>query len=210
MTPTRKKTTAKKAAKKAVKKPVAAVKKSPTVTASMNVMEIIALHPITAEIMAGYGLHCFSCSFNTIDSLEAGARSHGLDDADIENMVKDLNDALKDAPPRPATLTVTEPAATSILGIAKAECKEGHGLTVIAEEGGGFCMEFNVRPEPGAKTFTNKEVPEIRIFASMQTLGRIGGATIDFREGRFKLDLPEAAHTCACDGGVCKCSKKKS
>jgi hypothetical protein len=47
----------------------------PVVTAAMNVMEVIALHSGAADILGMYGLHCFHCAFNTLDSIEAGARN---------------------------------------------------------------------------------------------------------------------------------------
>ena len=50
----------------------------PTVTAEMNVMDVIALHPKAGEILGEYGLHCFQCAFNAMDSVGAGAKSHGI------------------------------------------------------------------------------------------------------------------------------------
>ncbi len=172
----------------------------------MNVMDIIALHPQAGEIMAAYGLHCFHCSFNAVDSLEAGARSHGLEDQDIENMVDDVNKALKNAPARPAMLALTAPAAKALLEIMDKEKKTGSALTVIAEEAGGFCMEFSEKPATDDKSFWNPDVPDMKIYANPLTLSHIGGSTIDFREGRFKLDLPTTKTACGC-GGKCECGK---
>ena len=71
-----------------------------------------------------------------------------------------------------------------------------------------FCMELQEKAASDEQTFTHADVADIAIFASPMTLAGIGGATIDFREGRFKLDLPEdaLAKGCACkEGGVCGC-----
>jgi hypothetical protein len=53
--------------------------------------------------------------------------------------------------------------------------------------------------------FFHREVPDLILITNSETLGRIGGSTIDFRDGRFKLDVPSSAQ-CACkDGGACSC-----
>lgn len=166
-------------------------------------MEIIALHPGAAEILSAYGLHCHGCAFNQMDSLEAGARSHGLGDDEIANITSDLNELLKTAPKRPASLTLTTPAAEALLGIAKAEKKRSCLLRVTTDEGGGFCMEFAEKKEKGDKTFGAPGIKDVALIASPEALVRVGGATVDFREGRFKLDLPKQM-SCSC-GGKCSC-----
>lgn len=182
-------------------KPKKAVR--PRIDASMNVMEIIALHPGAAEVLSTYGLHCVGCAFNTLDSLRDGALSHGLSEHDVELMVNDVNDLLSSAAPRPATLVITAPAARALAAVAAGEGKTGYGLRVDTDEQGAFCMEFEKTAKSDDVTFTNREVPELLFFASPKTLWRIGGATIDHRDGRFKLDLPQTA--CACGNGACGC-----
>ncbi len=178
------------------------------INADMTVATILALCPAAADVMASYGLHCFHCALNTSDSLADGAAFHGLDEEDLENMIKDLRDAFARMPKRAAMLTVTRAAAQALIGIATQQGKLGHLLCVIADESGGFCMEFQAHVEPDAKQFSHPDVPALTVTASPLTLKRIGGATIDYREGRFKLDLADAA---ACDcGGSCSCSTSKA
>jgi len=38
-----------------------------------------------------YGLHCVGCPMGRMESLEDGAKSHGMNDKEIEAMVADLN-----------------------------------------------------------------------------------------------------------------------
>ena len=175
----------------------------------MNVMEIIALHPGAADVLGAYGLHCFQCAFNTLDSLEAGAKSHGLTDTDIENMVIDIEDLLRTSPVAPAILTLTTSAANALLEIAKAEGKNSCLLRVGSDDAGGFCMEFAERSLADDREFRNDAVKEVAILATPASLHRIGGATVDFRDRRFKLDLPKpAAASCGCEGKECACNKK--
>lgn len=48
--------------------------------------------PAANEILAlEYGLHCLTCKARDIETLEQGARLHGMNDADIDELVQDLN-----------------------------------------------------------------------------------------------------------------------
>lgn len=174
----------------------------------MNVMEIIALHPGAAEILGAYGLHCFHCALNTLDSLEAGAKTHGLSDVDIENIVSDLEELLRTEPPRPQELTLTESGAKALLEIAKAEGKETCMLRVGSDDAGGFCMEFAEMKTNEDREFANAAVKGVALIASPEALFRVGGATVDYREGRFKLDVPNIAG-CGCERKTCACRKSE-
>lgn len=194
--------------------PVASKKKDGDlmIRKSMRVSEIVALVPESEPLLAEYGLSCFSCSANAYETLEEGCASHGFADEDINDLTADLNILLSQRPERPQTLTLTKDAAAKLKAILTEQGTLAQGLTVGLDENGGFCMESGEMPH-GAKTFENDEVPDMRIHASSLTLKRIGGATIDFREGRFKLDLPEdaAKKSCACkDGGECACGGEGS
>lgn len=185
---------------------------APMIRKSMRVSEIVALVPESEPLLAEYGLSCFSCSANAYETLEEGCASHGFADEDINDLTADLNILLSQRPERPQTLMLTKDAAVQLREILIGQGTLEKGLTVGLDENGGFCMESSDMPHD-AKTFTNREVPDMRIHATTLTLKRIGGATIDFREGRFKLDLPEdaAKKSCACkDGGECACDGKGS
>ncbi len=174
-----------------------------------SIADIVALCPQAEPVLAEYGLHCVGCAGSSYETLEQGCLGHGFGDDEIEALVEDLNDVLKEMPARPETITVTLPAAKAIGGVAKDEGREGEGLVVTVDGSGGFCMEFRRDPEEGERVFFHPEEPSVRLFASALTLRRIGGATIDFRDDRFKLDLPEDAlmpSACGCkDGGECGC-----
>ena len=177
---------------------------------SMRVADVIALCPEARDVLAEYGLHCAGCAYNGLESLEEGCQSHGFDDGEINDLVLELNEMLEAAPQRPQSLILTEPAATAILGIMKEEKRLKEGLAVELDAQGGFCMEFRANPLQGEKVFGHTNVPEVRIFASKLTLQRIGGSTIDFRDGRFKLDVLSTdtdKKGCAC-GGSCSCTSK--
>lgn len=56
-----------------------------------KIMELIEKYPQTIEIMLNYRLHCIGCLASRFESLEDGAKAHGLSDKEIENMVKEMN-----------------------------------------------------------------------------------------------------------------------
>lgn len=193
----------------ALRKAPKKAKALPRIHKEMSVAEIMGLLPEAGPLLGEYGLHCFNCSANTMETLEEGYMSHGFAENELDNLIQDLNTMLRERPERPQTLTLTKDAAEALMGIASAEGKAGEGLQVGTDEAGGFCMEFQKEAEDDSLVFFHREVPDMRLFATPTTLSRIGGSTVDFREGRFKLDLPEAAKVgCGCGGacgGECKC-----
>jgi len=57
----------------------------------MLMIDIIMQYPEVAPILMGYGLHCVGCHFSGADTLEMGAKLHGMDEETIEMMLKDAN-----------------------------------------------------------------------------------------------------------------------
>lgn len=64
-------------------------KKKPQIVASMTLNEVLAIDPNLAEILMGFGLHCFSCPLSQMETLEEAAMVH---DVDLEYMLKKLNE----------------------------------------------------------------------------------------------------------------------
>lgn len=178
---------------------------------TMRVSEIVALLPQSEKLLGEYGMHCVGCQYNGLDTLEEGCHMHGFSDDDVDELLVELNTLAAEVPARPQTLTITKEAAEGLKEVLKAQGHEGKVLEVDIDERGGFCMEVRDETPKDAMTFTHREVPDIRIVAVPLALARIGGATIDFRDGRFKLDLPEDNKMpggCACaNGGTCGCTK---
>ena len=189
--------------------------KTGRISRTMRVAEILAFLPESESLLARYGLSCFHCSANAYEALDEGCRTHGFTDEDIDDLVTDLNELLGSRPQRPQTLTITLPAAQALLDIAKSEGKAGQVLLVGVDDAGGFCMEFQEKATEDSAIFSHPDVPAMQLFATSLTLQRIGGSTIDFRDGRFKLDLPAskaglphdlATNGCGCGKASCACA----
>ena len=65
--------------------------KNNKITRNMKINEIIQKHPEVIPILAGYGLQCVGCHYSSLDTLESGAKTHGMPEELIDMIVKDAN-----------------------------------------------------------------------------------------------------------------------
>jgi len=59
-----------------------------------NMGELVYKYPDAEEVLLDYGLHCAGCFANAFDSVEAGAKAHGMTDAEIDEMLERVNEVL--------------------------------------------------------------------------------------------------------------------
>jgi hybrid cluster-associated redox disulfide protein len=69
-------------------------KKVNKVTKDSNIAEVVYKHPESVEVFMDYGLHCVGCSASAYDTIESGAKIHGLSDKDIGEMIERLNEVI--------------------------------------------------------------------------------------------------------------------
>lgn len=172
----------------------------------MRVAEILLILPEAEQVFAQYGLHCNGCSIGGAEILEDAANMHSMKEEDLNDLLTDLHVLLSRKPARPQTLTITDAAASALHQILETEGKAGWILQVGLDETGGFSLEI---VKDAANTDQLFKYGEITACASAATLAAIGGSTIDYRDGRFKLDLPAGEKKgCACEnGGTCECKE---
>ncbi len=179
----------------------------------MLIGEVLNLYPDTAEIMQDFGLHCTSCSVNVFEPLKAGAMSHGIEEAVVDEMIVRINElaAAKRKAPDDG-LYVTAKAAEKIQEFAKAEDKEGWGLKITALDNGGkepaYGMDFQKVAEKDDKSF---EFHGVSIFIAPDSLSNLLGAEVDFIDSAygsgFKITNPNFSKKeggCG-GGGSCGC-----
>lgn len=65
------------------------------VTKDANISEVVWKYPVAAEIMLDYGLHCVGCVASDFDTIEMGAKLHGMEDDEIDEMVARINEAVE-------------------------------------------------------------------------------------------------------------------
>ena len=61
------------------------------ITKDMTLGEVITRYPESAEVMMEYGLHCIGCHVAAWESVEEGAKAHGLDDKQVKEMLDKMN-----------------------------------------------------------------------------------------------------------------------
>lgn len=63
------------------------------ITGKMEIGAIVGKHPETAPVFLEFGLHCIGCRMAQSESLEDGARAHGITGARFAVMLAALNKA---------------------------------------------------------------------------------------------------------------------
>jgi hybrid cluster-associated redox disulfide protein len=56
---------------------------------------LIEENPEMNDVLYEYGLYCGNCFAAGFDTLEEGAKSHGLEDEEIEELIQELNKKMK-------------------------------------------------------------------------------------------------------------------
>jgi len=74
-------------AKKTIKK-----KTEGKITKDMPIGEVVSKYPETADVFIKHGLHCIGCPIASLESIEQGAKAHGID---VKKLIDDLNKAVK-------------------------------------------------------------------------------------------------------------------
>ncbi len=62
------------------------------ITKDSNLLEVVQKHPETAEVFMKHGLHCIGCMAAQYESIEQGAKAHGID---VKKLVKELNEIIE-------------------------------------------------------------------------------------------------------------------
>jgi len=60
--------------------------------------ELVANFPEAIPIMLKYDLHCVGCHVAAYETLEQGAKAHGMSDKDFEAMMAEINKAVEKVP----------------------------------------------------------------------------------------------------------------
>ena len=54
-------------------------------------------YPKAAMLMAQKGMHCMGCGMAAMETIEQGARAHGMSDEDIDKLIDEMNKAVASA-----------------------------------------------------------------------------------------------------------------
>ena len=65
--------------------------KERVITRKSNIAEIISNNSFNDLIFRRYGMYCSICSKGFAENIESGAKSHGLNDSEIDKLIEELN-----------------------------------------------------------------------------------------------------------------------
>ena len=67
------------------------MEKNKKITKNMLIEDVVLKHPDVASIFFAYGLHCVGCHISSMETIEEGAKGHGMGDGEINMMINDAN-----------------------------------------------------------------------------------------------------------------------
>ena len=70
-----------------------AKEKKQKISKEMSFQEVLSKYPDTIGIMLSHGLHCVGCHAAAFETIEQGAKAHGMDDKQLKKMIEELNEA---------------------------------------------------------------------------------------------------------------------
>ncbi len=177
------------------------------ISREMTIDDIFSKHPAKAQrlaqAMSATGLQCAGCHASTWETLEAGMYGHGMDDNQIDSLVKELNGILNEEEAPRDSITLTPRAADKYRSILKNEGKEGWGIRFEEKAAGcnGFeyVLDYSEKPLPDDKIYTSEGF-EIHVPEAL--LSRLLGSEIDYVDGLrgsgFKITNPNVRSACGC------------
>lgn len=177
-----------------------------TITRDMTIEEIFKRFPHKgqklAQTISAAGLNCVGCSAATWETLEGGMMGHGMEDAQIDSLVAQLNEILAEKEDL-STITLTPKAAEKYKEILAEEGKEGWGVR-FGERAAGcsgfeYFLDYSEKAKPGDLVL---ESQGIQIHVHHKSVDRLMGCVIDYTDGLhgagFKITNPNVKASCGC------------
>ena len=167
--------------------------------------DVIGKFPAAIEILLSYGLNCVSCSLNSADSIEVGAKAHGIEVEKIKEIMQAINRAsVKYAKEMLSAidLFMSLKAEQAILKVAEEENKSLQPLRIEVQ--GDCCQDTQYVLDFDKQKSTDIEYkfPHVTIIATPTDAKKIGGCIIDYLDGPmgtgFKIDNPQMTE-CKCE-----------
>lgn len=179
-----------------------------TVSKDMTIGEVVQSHPEAVDVMLSRGFHCVGCHVSPYETIEQGARGHGMSEADVDDLISEINAKIQDNPVVVKPLEqqgveLTMEAAEKIKSLMQKEGKAGMGLRISVVGGGcagnSYEMDFD-NPEPQNDRIF--ETHGVKVFYNNLFHDQIRGTQIHYRDslqgGGFVMRNPNAKASCGC------------
>ncbi|MAG47032.1 iron-sulfur cluster insertion protein ErpA [archaeon] len=173
------------------------------ITKDMTISNVVSKYPSTIEVLQEEGIHCVGCSVSFTETLEEGFKSHGLSDQEVTNLIKKLNNSIKEEETIVSKeLTLTKKAAEKIIELRKKSNKEDLNLRIKIEPGGCSGYSYRFSFDQASKEDKVVEQESVKLIFDKDSYNFIKGSKIDFVDSLqgsgFKVINPNAKSTCGC------------
>src|SRR3989344_4082514 len=168
------------------------------ISRTTTIGEAVKRYPQVATVFQSYGLACVGCHVAFWETLEQGARGHGMDEETIDNMVKDANAIAHESHETPKageTIHLTKRAVAKVKEFMQRENKPNGILRICIVNGGCSGMSYDLALENNAKEDDHIiTIDGLRVAVSSEHLDTLRGINIDFVDSLqgsgFKIDNP--------------------
>ncbi len=184
------------------------------ITKDMMMGEIVKIHPGLADIMNKFGLHCTGCGVSAFESLEQGIMAHGRGEEEVELLVKELNDFLKNPVKNKKDngvnsgeiipIKFTDAAVKKLIALRDNDKEtRDYGVRVMVLAGGCSGYQYGMDFEKEAQKDDQViNYGRLRVFVDAESQKILSGVTVDYveslNETGFKFDNPNAVSSCGC------------
>ncbi|MBI2548229.1 iron-sulfur cluster assembly accessory protein [Candidatus Woesearchaeota archaeon] len=187
-----------------------AINKKDYILPDMPIGEVVQKYPQVALVFLKYGLHCIGCHGSYWETVEQGAKGHGMDDETFAMLLKEANESAAEAeaqftsaedPDNPVYLSSN--AITKVKELMEKEGKADNFLRIEVVQGGcaGMSYSFGIDDQQQAEDMLI-ERDGLKILIDKKTISLIRGSRIDYLEtlqgSGFKIDNPNITKSCGC------------
>lgn len=67
----------------------------PKIDKNIRIGELVMNYPQSVDVLFSHGFHCIGCGLSAYETLEQGALAHGYDEATMEEIIRQIKDAVK-------------------------------------------------------------------------------------------------------------------
>ena len=175
---------------------------SQLITKEMTLGEVVKKFPSSVEIIQDYGLTCVGCGVAFWEPLDAAAKSHGITEKQLNEMIEKLNEAAKEVTLN-APINITQKAADKVTELITKKNKQGFGLRLGIVEGGCSGFEYSiVLDNKQTENDTVVEQKGLKLYVDNKSLEFLQGSLIDYVDtlqgAGFKISNPNAKSGCGC------------
>lgn len=154
-----------------------------TINKKMKIDEILKIYPSAENIMFDQGLHCTHCQLASIENLEQGMKTHGIDDKQIDETVDQINEQyanyMKDI--KKHGISITIPAQKELEHIIEEQKRNNEFLKIIPlkDEFGDYSYEMEFVKETDKDDQIIK-INKLNIVIAKNNLEKVKGMEMDF------------------------------